>query len=184
MHSRSFCVLGCSLVLAALAACTSATSPDMPAAPATVSGSPSQPAAVTPKLGAGQVPMEDDRAGGQGPDAQQLVPAWDDAARSSAIAAATTAIDLWARPGIDADTWWRDLSVTLSAAAREAYVGTDPTQVPVTDPGTGTLTDTSSVWLATVGFTTDAGPWTVLLSRQPDRHWLVERITAASPVHP
>lgn len=171
-------------IVLGVAACSGPATPAMTLSPAPATAtravghaSGAATAQPTPTLRAQDAPMDDD--GEQTGASPSAPPVWDDASRAAALNAASAAIALWARPGVDGTTWWHDLSPTLSAGAREAYVGTDPASIPVHNPGPGTLTDTSSVYLATVAFSTDAGAWTVLLSRQASGAWLVERITPA-----
>ncbi len=85
----------------------------------------------------------------------------------------------FARPDLDAEQWWAELSPLLSPAATVAYEGTDPQMVPpraVTGPPRSA--QSPSPYLATVIVPTDAGEYAVLLVREGGgAPWLVERIT-------
>jgi hypothetical protein len=139
-----------------------------------------QPAPSAPTAATGQAP-----APSQGPsdEDEDLPPAgasptWDEAARAEAGAVATTAMTAFARPKVDAQVWWAELSPLLTPAAATAYAGTDPRNVPVRKvTGDPVLLDDSSGYLATVEVPTDAGPYLVLLARADQGSpWLVERL--------
>lgn len=105
-------------------------------------------------------------------------PTWDKASRASAVTAAKDVMTAFARPDQPQGRWWRDLAPTLTPTARETYKYVAVENVPVsTVKGKGRVVDDSSPYLATVEFATNAGPYTVLLSRTGQgAPWLAERI--------
>lgn len=88
-------------------------------------------------------------------------------------------MELFARPGVEADTWWEDLEPHLSAQARHDYAYVDPRNVPASNvTGTGDLVTMDSPRVAIVHVPTDAGLYAVTLSRSPaEPEWVAERIT-------
>ncbi|WP_380169632.1 hypothetical protein [Jannaschia sp. R86511] len=132
---------------------------------------------VERSLGAGPIPADhadvghDDILVTPGP-----APTWDEAAL---IAAASSARDAVAAFTSDADdaVWWTTVSPLLSPTAQQAYVATDPAEVPgSTVLDVSTVLDAGSAYLARVLVPTDAGDYEVLLSRtESDAPWLVER---------
>jgi hypothetical protein len=112
-------------------------------------------------------------------------PIWDADSRQAATRVAGRVMRAFARPDASAASWWAQLEPLLSPAARTAYAGTDPANVPasaVAGPAV-LLTDTDgsdaeSPWLARVEVPTDVGAYVVLLSRsEQDAPWLAERLT-------
>lgn len=105
-------------------------------------------------------------------------PTWDKASRASATTAAKDVMTAFARPDQPQGRWWRDLAPTLTPTARETYKYVAVENVPVsTVKGKGRVVDDSSPYLASVEFATNAGPYTVLLSRTGQgAPWLAERI--------
>jgi hypothetical protein len=105
-------------------------------------------------------------------------PTWDPASREEATDAATAAMTAFARPRLDAQVWWAQLSPLLTPAAAAAYAATDPRNVPARSvTGSAELVDDSSAYLALVEVPTDAGDYVVLLAREgQDDPWLVERL--------
>lgn len=130
-----------------------------------------------PSPAAGPIPVEhadvghDDILVTPGP-----APTWDEAA---VVAAGRSAQDAVAAFVSDADdaVWWTTVSPLLSPTAQQAYVGTDPAEVPgSTVLDVPTVLDAGSAYLARVLVPTDAGGYEVLLSRtEADAPWLVER---------
>jgi hypothetical protein len=96
-----------------------------------------------------------------------------------AVQTATATLTAFARPTLDDDQWWAELAPFLSDAARTAYEGTDPANVPVTAvTGPGELGPWESGYLAKVTVPTDVGTYQVLLSRAGQyTPWTVEQIT-------
>ena len=97
----------------------------------------------------------------------------------AALEVGTAAITAFARPDLPADQWWAELAPMLSPAATEAYLGTDPAEVPahaVTGPAWSG--ESPSAYLAMTFVPTDAGDYAVLLVRDGGgAPWLVERMT-------
>lgn len=114
-------------------------------------------------------------------------PTWDEAAVVAAGSSAQDAVAAFMSGADDAD-WWTTVSPLLSPTAQQAYVGTDPAEVPgSTVLEVPTVLDAGSAYLARVLVPTDAGEYEVLLSRtESDAPWLVERfgLPAADPSAP
>ncbi|MDA3145763.1 hypothetical protein JSO19_00020 [Leucobacter sp. UCMA 4100] len=92
--------------------------------------------------------------------------AWDDASRAAAVVAGETAMRAFARPQLDQETWWAELSPLLSDRAREDYAYVDPSAIPARKvTGSGTLTDDTSTLIATVTVPTDVGEYQVYVNR-------------------
>lgn len=94
-----------------------------------------------------------------------------------AAQAAVHALEVWAQPGLDYDTWWSQLRPLLDAQGRQDYAYTDPTLIPalhVTGPAKvklGTVDTAALVWVPT-----SAGTFGVELNRRnADLPWLVAR---------
>ncbi len=104
------------------------------------------------------------------------VPTWDEAAMTAAGRSAEDAVAAFVS---DADNavWWIKVSPLLSPIAQQAYVGTDPAEVPgSTVFGSPAVLDAGSAYLARVRVPTDAGDYEVLLSRtEGGAPWSVER---------
>ena len=108
--------------------------------------------------------------------APEPVPTWDEAALLAAGRSAEEAVAAFLAESDDI-TWWTAVSPLLSLTAQQAYVGTDPAEVPGrTVVGAPVLLDAGSAYLARVLVPTDAGDYEVLLSRTgAGAPWLVER---------
>lgn len=108
--------------------------------------------------------------------ALEPVPTWDEAATVAAGRSAEEAVADFLAEADDA-AWWSAVSPLLSLHAQQAYVGTDPTEVPGrTIAGAPVVLDAGSAYLARVRVPTDAGDYEVLLSRTgAAAPWLVER---------
>jgi hypothetical protein len=106
-------------------------------------------------------------------------PADDAASDQAALAVGVAAVTAFARPELPAEQWWSELRPLLSPAALEAYVGTDPAEVPAhAVTGSPWRGDSASSYLAMTFVPTDAGDYAVLLVRDGGgAPWLVERIT-------
>lgn len=91
------------------------------------------------------------------------------------------ALVLYARPHKRVGAWYRQLQPYLSTAARQAYLGTDPANVPVSRVRShGRVTRHLGQRLAWVRFRTDVGRYTVVLSRHAgQRRWQVDRFVPA-----
>lgn len=85
----------------------------------------------------------------------------------------------FARPNLDQDTWWSELSPLLSPQARSDYAYVQASVVPATRvTGSGTITDDTSAMVAHVDVPTDVGSYTLILTRLDGASpWLVSRIT-------
>lgn len=106
-------------------------------------------------------------------------PVDDATSQDAALRLGADAVTAFARPDVSADQWWAELSPLLSPAAAEAYVGTDPAQVPAREvTGPASTGVSPSPFLATVFVPTDAGDYAVLMAREGGgAPWLVERIS-------
>lgn len=106
-------------------------------------------------------------------------PTRDESSTAAAVELAQQAMTAFARPTIDADSWFTELAPLLTPDARSSYYGTDPDEVPahaVTAPGRAE--ESPSAYLAYVTVPTDVGDYRVLLSREGrDTGWLVETMT-------
>ena len=107
------------------------------------------------------------------------VPEWDQASRASALGAAHDVMTAFARPDLPFDQWWAGLQPMLDQQASRDYSSMDPSVIPVTTvTGEGSLLDEDSAYIARVAVPTDAGEYTVLLSRRDaDAPWLASRMT-------
>ena len=109
----------------------------------------------------------------------QPVPTWDGPSRAAAVDAAQTAMAAFARPGLDYDTWWAELTPLLTQQAQQDYAYVDPANVlasAVTGPGA--LVDETSAYVANVEVPTDAGTYTLVLTRtDAAAPWLAGRFT-------
>lgn len=105
--------------------------------------------------------------------------------RSAAVDITRDALRAFGDHTLDADAWFAALAPYLSQAAQQAYVGTDPTLVPVHRlDGPTVLEPWVSDYLATVTQGTDVGAYTVLLSRNDAGNWQVETIIPPAGVGP
>jgi len=108
-----------------------------------------------------------------------VVPTWDAASRTAALDAATKAMTAFARPDLDYDTWWKAVEPLLTQQAAEDYAYVDPVNVPARQvTGTAQLVDETSAYIAGVEVPTNAGVYTVMLSRADGGSpWLVVRFS-------
>lgn len=107
------------------------------------------------------------------------VPTWDQQSRAAVVEAAQTAMAAFARPSLDYDTWWAELSPLLTQQAQQDYSYVDPANVPAAAvTGTGTLVDETSAYVANVQVPTDVGTYTLVLTRvDAASPWLASRFT-------
>lgn len=114
------------------------------------------------------------------------VPIWDAQSQASAADAAARLLRAFARPDLDAASWWAQLQPLLTPTAAAAYEFTDPANVPVrTVTAAPSEVTSSSAYLAQVTVPTDVGPYVVLLAREgAGEPWLAERITPPGTVGP
>lgn len=164
----------------ALSACSS--EPETPSVPATAStqpprvSDPTSPTASptpTPEPPVGE-PMDENS-----PEPPSEQPVWDDASRAGAIGAAEAALSAFAQPSLPAEEWWNGLSPFLSATAQDMYSYVDPSTIPVTTlTGPGVSADEFTPAIARIEIPTDAGTYTVVLSREgaDPEGWLVEQL--------
>ena len=112
-------------------------------------------------------------------------PVWDDTARAAAQNAATAAMGAFARPDLPAEQWWADLAPLMSVEAQIDYQYVDPVNVParaVTGPAR--IIDDTSASVVQVLVPTDAGDYTVIVSRTgAGAVWLAERISPPTAEH-
>jgi hypothetical protein len=118
-----------------------------------------------------------------GPPAGSASATWDTDSRQAAATTGVAGVAAFIRKDLDPPAWAAGLAGLLSEAARAAYLGDDP-QVPWTDPanvpgeqvtGAPVAREGDSPYLAEVQVPTDAGTYSVLLSRDDGGGWLVER---------
>lgn len=109
------------------------------------------------------------------------VPTWDEAAGEDAVARAEGFVRAWARPDLDATTWFSGLQGFLSPSAAEGFLWTDPAVVPATTvTGAASLVDGSAT-SATVVVPTDAGDHLVVLVHVDDQTpWQVASLSPMS----
>lgn len=135
--------------------------------------------AEPPATEAGGSPMHEEHDHGE-PIAEAT---WDDQAREHAASAAAATVAAYVREGQPEDSWWSEVSRYLTDQARHDYALTDPANVPGAAVTGDPVVETAppSVYLVTVTVPTDAGDYTVLLSRvlkTPEANpWLAERVT-------
>lgn len=111
-------------------------------------------------------------------------PSQDATSNAAAVDLAQRAMTAFTRPTIDDGQWFEELAPLLTPAARSAYTGTDPAEVPARAvTGGGRLEESPSAFLAYVVVPTDVGDYRLMLSRTAaDAEWLVETITAPDGV--
>jgi hypothetical protein len=160
----------------ALAACDTTSLDGTAAAPTVPSAYASASSSATP----GTAPVSGSEVGGQLP---APAPGGDEASRTSALVAGRAAVAAYARPDLPAGRWYDELAPLLTQAAQNAYLDTDPAEIPAhAVTGEPALDATSSALSATVRVPTDAGEYAVLLVRDSqDAPWLAERITRTAP---
>ncbi|MDA8438489.1 MAG: hypothetical protein M0Z51_06465 [Propionibacterium sp.] len=114
-----------------------------------------------------------------------VAPTWDASARSTAATSAQAVVAAFARHDLDPTSWWAGLSPLLSARAQLDYSGVDPAAVPAHEvTGVGQIIDDSSAAVAKVTVPTDAGTYTVILSRTGEASpWLAEQIQPPAGTH-
>lgn len=101
--------------------------------------------------------------------------------QKAAISAAEKVVTAFGRPGLDYQTWINDLYPLMTQTGAAAYEDTDPDNVPVHQvTGPGTILPGSTDVALIVKVPTDAGLYTVSLSRQTSTApWLADRIRPA-----
>jgi hypothetical protein len=113
------------------------------------------------------------------------VPVWDDESRQSAIAAADAVMRAYARPDLGFDEWWAQLQPLLDQKATADYAYMDPSRIVASNvTGPGTLTDETSAYVAYVDVPTNAGTYSLILSRvDADSPWLASRFIVPEGVN-
>lgn len=182
MRRTTFTAAGLSLLLV-LTGCSgqdNETEPSAPTSePASADDHPESAEPVFPDLDEYTPPppgLKDDHSGEE--ITPEPVPSWDEETRSEVIAAAKHALEIFAQPGQDYDTWWSELEPLMTAADAENYAYVDPDNIPVSKiTGEGELIDDDSAYFAIVEFPTDAGRYHMMMSRTDGQAtWLVSRI--------
>lgn len=114
-----------------------------------------------------------------------VAPTWDASARSAAVTSAQAVMSAFTRHDLDPTSWWAGLSPLLSAQAQLDYSGVDPAAVPAHEvTGVGQIVEDTSAAVARVTVPTDAGTYTVILSRTGEaRPWLAEQIRPPAGTH-
>lgn len=105
------------------------------------------------------------------------VPEWDSSSRRAAVKAGEQAMALFARPSLDKDTWWDEISPLMTDTARDYYAYVEPSSIPASKvTGSGELVDDTSAYLAYVDVPTDAGTFSVIMNRaDADSDWKIAR---------
>ena len=109
------------------------------------------------------------------------VPEADANSQAAAISVAEKVVTAFGRPGLDYQTWINGLYPLLTQTGAAAYEDTDPANVPVHQvTGSGVVLPGSTEVALIVKVPTDAGPYTVSLSRPGSTApWLADRIRPA-----
>lgn len=107
------------------------------------------------------------------------VATWSDADRAAAVEAADAAMAAFARPDLEQETWWAQLSPLLTPQARTDYAYVQSSVVPASRvTSSGTITDDASAMVVHVSVPTDVGAYDVILTRQDGASpWLASRFT-------
>jgi hypothetical protein len=109
--------------------------------------------------------------------APQVVPEWDAESRASVVAAAEKAMAAYARPDLPFDQWWAAVQPLLDQKASQDYAYMDPSRIVATQlTGSAVIVDDTSAYVATVDVPTNAGTYSLILSRVDGKSpWLVSR---------
>ena len=115
----------------------------------------------------------------------QPVPSWDEESREAAISAAETALRAYVRPDLSAEAWREGLTPLLDQKAAQDYSYLDPSRIVATEvTGAGTITDDTSAYVAFVDVPTNAGIYSVVVSRtDADAPWLTSRFVLPEGVN-
>lgn len=176
---RTGLILAVATLVIALSACTAPPS----SAPTPGVGGTSPASATAEPLPPGPAGYVDDasrEAITPGP-----VPSWDASSRQSAIAAAETVMAAYAQPTVPFEQWWAQLQPLLDQKATQDYAYMDPARIVASGvTGPGVLTDETSAYVAYVDVPTDAGVYSVILSRaDADAPWLANRFLLPAGVN-
>ena len=161
------------LLAALLVACSAGCSSDVPestdsakAASETTQDATASSDSEAPSGSQGTAPRNHNE---QGPDIAPTGPLpteWDEQSVKSALETATKAMELYARPHLDQETWWDDLAPMLGDQARMLYAYVEPRAVHATRvTGKAKITDDSSTLLVYVTVPTNVGDYQVMLNR-------------------
>lgn len=181
MRARAAATVLATLTL--LAGCTTTTSPG-PAGPSGtgLGGRTSEQAASPSGVPTAGSPSGAAAAGPAVEEEQPApaVPSSDATTRSDALARAEGFVRAWARPDLDATTWFSGVRGFLSPAAAEGFIWTDPATVPATTvTGPPAFLEEPAATSARVVVPTDAGDQYVLLIHSDDQTpWQVAVLAA------
>jgi len=165
MRFRPVALATSAVVLVTLSACSAPPS-------ATGTAQPTQSTAASSATSQAQ-PLPRDNSTQQSQPAQALPPA----AASEAATTSATAMTLYARPSLDAQTWIDGLDPYLTQGAAAAFAGTDPSTIPAHHvTGSGQILPASTAEGALIDVPTDAGTYQLLLLKNGSG-WLVDQIT-------
>jgi hypothetical protein len=115
----------------------------------------------------------------EAPDATALpIPEARPDSQATALDAAARVMTVFAQPNLPQQGWLDQMTPLLSPAGFEAYLGTDPARIPVTQiTGVGRILPASTEVSLIVEVPTDAGLYTVSLTRTGlGAVWLADRI--------
>lgn len=104
-------------------------------------------------------------------------PKWDASSRKSAVTAGEEAMRLFARPTLDQETWWDEISPLMNDVARKDYAYVQPQSIPANKiTGPGKLVDEDSPSVARIEVPTNVGNFVVILNRSDaDSPWKIAR---------
>lgn len=107
----------------------------------------------------------------------QNEPEWDVSSRESAVKAGEEAMRLFARPALEQDTWWKEISPHMNDVARKDYAYVQPESIPASKvTGAGKLIEEGSAYVANIEVPTNAGIYVVILNRvDADSPWKIAR---------
>ncbi len=90
-----------------------------------------------------------------------------------------------ARPDLSSADWWAALSPLLTSQAQQDYQYVDPANIPAHQvTGAGTIVDDSSRYAVSVDVPSDAGMYTIVLTRiNGAAPWLAARFTPPEGTH-
>lgn len=172
---RAGLVVPAILVMATMSACAADSPNEVPPAPSSSSVSPVIPDLDPSQLNPATPGVVDDITGET--YTPQPVPEWDANSRKSVVAAAEAAMRAFARPDLDFEKWWADVQPLLDQKASLDYSYMEPASIPANEiTGAGVIVDDTSAFVGTVEVPTNAGTYTVILSRaDADGPWLTSR---------
>lgn len=119
------------------------------------------------------------------PDTPNTPATLDNTSKQTAIGVAQTAMAAYARPYLEHDAWWADLSPNLTQRARQDYAYVQPATIPATSlTGPGQITAEPSAYVVHVTVPTDVGAYELILARADGASpWLVARFLTPEGVH-